>query len=329
MPEVSIIVPVYGVEMYLDKCILSIVGQSYSNWELILVDDGSPDKSGEICDKYAAEDHRIKVLHIPNGGVSKARNHGIIAAKGKYITFIDSDDWVEPAYLESMMRYAEDGNTIVYGNVINDYSDGQPSAKVFEYQEGLCIHLGADADKIVRHKLPENGFPIAKLFSTDIIKSHDLMFDESLSYHEDHLFVLNYLRFVNTVILCSTPYYHYEHRVGNVSLSKRHHSAVKMIDASSKLIQAVTCGNRRWQIKDKDCMGRLYTFLGLNQLMVALKNASSRDLRIVSDAVRKEFGMFRKYYSPNHRLLKIVPYLIVIRADILYTVILKWKERHL
>lgn len=328
MPQVSVIVPVYGVENYLDKCIQSIISQSYKDWELILVDDGSPDKSGEICDKYATEDYRVKVLHTQNGGVSKARNRGIAVAKGMYMTFVDSDDWVEPMYLESMLQYAGERDIIVCGNVVNDYSDGRPSVRVFDYTEGERIYLDADTDKIVKYKLPENGFPIAKLFSTDIIRNHDLMFDESLSYHEDHLFVLNYLKFVDTVILSSIPYYHYEHRAGNASLSKRHHSAMKMIDASSKLIQIIICSNKRWQIEDKDYMKRLYTFLGLNQLMVALKNASSSEFCGVCTAIRDRFEMFRRYYSPNHSIYKIVPYLIVCRADIFYKIILKWKERH-
>ncbi len=92
---VSVIVPVYRVEDYLDKCIESIIGQVYSNLEIILVNDGSPDNCGEICDDYAKKDKRIKVVHKKNGGLSDARNYGIEVATGKYILFVDSDDWVE------------------------------------------------------------------------------------------------------------------------------------------------------------------------------------------------------------------------------------------
>ena len=93
--KVSIIIPVYKVEKYIDKCIQSIMNQTYRNIEIILVDDGSPDSCGEICDYYAKKDNRVKVVHKMNGGLSDARNYGIEVATGKYILFVDSDDWVE------------------------------------------------------------------------------------------------------------------------------------------------------------------------------------------------------------------------------------------
>lgn len=101
---VSVVVPIYNVEQYLERCIDSVLRQTYSNLEIILVDDGSTDNSGSICDKYALEDKRIVVLHKVNGGLSDARNYGIEKAKGKYITFIDSDDYVSCLYIEIMMK---------------------------------------------------------------------------------------------------------------------------------------------------------------------------------------------------------------------------------
>ena len=103
---VSIIVPVYKVEKYLAECIDSIIRQSYKNWELILIDDGSPDSCGKICDSYAINDERISVIHKENGGLSDARNCGIEKARGNYITFIDSDDFVSVNYLETLITYA-------------------------------------------------------------------------------------------------------------------------------------------------------------------------------------------------------------------------------
>ena len=102
-PLVSVIVPVYKVERYLPRCVESILGKTYTNFELILVDDGTPDRSGVICDRYAEKDSRIKVIHKENGGVSSARNAGIDAAQGEWITFVDSDDWVAENYIEAMI----------------------------------------------------------------------------------------------------------------------------------------------------------------------------------------------------------------------------------
>lgn len=107
---ISVIIPVYKVEKYLERCVKSIINQSYKNIEIILVDDGSPDQCGEICENYAKKDKRIKVLHKENGGLSDARNHGVDHSEGKYITFVDSDDYVSEHYVEYLYRLLIDNN---------------------------------------------------------------------------------------------------------------------------------------------------------------------------------------------------------------------------
>lgn len=106
MPLVSVIVPIYKVERYLKECVDSIINQTYKNLEIILVDDGSPDKSGEIADSYAEKDGRVRVIHKENGGLSDARNVGIESAKGEYISLIDSDDYISQYFIEIMMKNA-------------------------------------------------------------------------------------------------------------------------------------------------------------------------------------------------------------------------------
>ena len=106
--QVSIIVPIYNIRQYLDKCLSSIITQSYQNLEIILVDDGSTDESGTICDKYAACDKRIKVIHKRNGGLVSARKEGIKAAAGIYIGFVDGDDYIEPEMYEMLVRSIEE-----------------------------------------------------------------------------------------------------------------------------------------------------------------------------------------------------------------------------
>ncbi len=108
MPKISIIVPVYNVEKYIDRCINSILHQTFSDFELILIDDGTPDSSGEICENYAKTDNRIRVFHKQNGGLSDARNYGIDKAEGEYLTFIDSDDYVDKSYLEYLISLLTD-----------------------------------------------------------------------------------------------------------------------------------------------------------------------------------------------------------------------------
>ena len=101
---ISIIIPVYNVEKYLNKCLNSVIEQTYKNIEVILIDDGSTDNSGKICDEYAKNDIRIKIIHQQNGGVSTARNNGLEHATGKYITFVDSDDYIEKEMIETMAK---------------------------------------------------------------------------------------------------------------------------------------------------------------------------------------------------------------------------------
>lgn len=111
MPLISVIVPVYNVEKYLDRCIRSILNQSYSNLEIILVDDGSPDNSSQICDEYSCRDCRIRVIHKENGGLSSARNAGIAVAKGDYIAFVDSDDWIDSQMYLKLMNAIQAQNS--------------------------------------------------------------------------------------------------------------------------------------------------------------------------------------------------------------------------
>ena len=108
---VSVIVPVYKVEQYLDRCLKSLVDQSYSNIEIILVDDGSPDKCYQICEKWAQRDNRIKVIHKANGGLSDARNKGLELAKGEYVCFVDSDDYVAKKYIEILYNLMRNNHT--------------------------------------------------------------------------------------------------------------------------------------------------------------------------------------------------------------------------
>jgi len=138
-----VIVPVYNVEKYLEKCLNSIVNQTYQNLEIILVDDGSPDGCGAICDKYAAQDQRIRVIHKENGGLSSARNAGLEIATGEYINFVDSDDWIEPDMYEYLLSGAQQaGADIVVCGMFEELPDRQHchswhDAETFNTEEGL------------------------------------------------------------------------------------------------------------------------------------------------------------------------------------------------
>ena len=139
MPEFSIIVPIYKVEKYLEICIDSIIGQSFCNFELILVDDGSPDTCGEICDRYSSSDTRVKVVHKENGGLSSARNAGLDIATGKYVIFIDSDDfWDDASALEHIhINLTEtDADVLVF-----------PAKRYYESEDKYTYIITSDVDR--------------------------------------------------------------------------------------------------------------------------------------------------------------------------------------
>lgn len=124
-PKISVIVPVYKAEAYLHRCVDSIIAQTFTDWELLLVDDGSPDRSGDICDEYASKDARIRVFHKENGGVSSARQKGLDEAIGEYTIHADPDDWVEPMMLEELYKKAkEDDADMVICDFICEYKTG-------------------------------------------------------------------------------------------------------------------------------------------------------------------------------------------------------------
>lgn len=141
VPEISIIIPVYNAARYLRECVDSILQQSFANFEIILIDDGSTDDSPQICDGYAACDQRVKVVHKPNAGVSAARNDGLDRARAEYITFVDSDDWVEAGYIQTLLNYKQ--YDIVFFPHRFIYGTGFTSEFKFREESGDAQRCGA------------------------------------------------------------------------------------------------------------------------------------------------------------------------------------------
>ena len=206
-PLISVIVPVYKVERYLPRCIESILGQTYTNFELILVDDGTPDRSGVICDRYAEKDSRIRVIHKENGGVSTARNIGIDTAKGEWITFIDSDDWVKENYLDVLVSPLSDEEfTLVVGRLEWRYlTIGKRELDV------RIINVDDIAESDVLHISESMEFhgPCYKLFSTDVLRGNNIRFPEGIALAEDTIFVNRYLKHCHKICMTGKTIYYY------------------------------------------------------------------------------------------------------------------------
>ena len=206
--RLSVIVPVYNVEKYIHKCIDSIIGQTFTDLEIILIDDGSPDRCGEICDEYAERDARVKVIHKENQGLSAARNDGIEHATGEWIAFVDSDDWCAPDYYQRLFQEMKDGVDVFCG-------DGA----VFEYEKGARIRGSFSAPFF--YTKPEEiktlqtkvlfyggdhltmGVPWDKLYRTAFLKENGLRYDTELRAEEDIWFNLHVFGCAKKVAGCT------------------------------------------------------------------------------------------------------------------------------
>ncbi|MCR2822010.1 glycosyltransferase [Lederbergia panacisoli] len=210
MPTVSIIVPIYNVETYLERCIDSLINQSLQDIEIILVNDGSKDRCGEICEKYAREEPRIKVIHKQNGGLSSARNSGLGIASGKYIAFIDADDWVERGMFEVLVKNSIKHNSdLVVCNYRSVYSVEkiQNSKACLSLDEGLIeVNKLGISRYILDFFLPfKHAYSVwNKLYKHDLIRLHNIRFEPNQEiFAEDLLFNLYYL--CHTKLISTTP----------------------------------------------------------------------------------------------------------------------------
>lgn len=216
----SIIVPVYNCEPYLEKCLDSILDQNYPDFEVILIDDGATDKSGVICDEYAQEDARVRVYHQKNGGVSSARNKGLSVARGIYISFIDSDDWVTSDYLDVFLEArAHYDYDLVYIEMalVQENGDLTPLG-----MQGIATEKKDELPDVLKFLLLEYkgfGFTCNKSFKRDLIKRYDLRFDQNYSLGEDRLFTLDYCCYTQSVKLFPIQTYYY--RMNEFSLSHK------------------------------------------------------------------------------------------------------------
>lgn len=222
-PTISIVIPVYNVEKYLDQCLNSILQQEYKDFEVILVDDGSTDNSGNICDQFAKIDYRFKVIHKENEGVSIARNIGIQQARGKWISFIDSDDWIEKYYLTEIFTDTQIADLTFWGST-SHYSDQSktiyiPSKFISKEREEILEKL---------YKLKQNdqkfqyfGYTWNKLFRTDIIKDNHILFIPHLTIREDEIFTLTYAKYIRSINIKNISIYNYRVNISSLTHSKR------------------------------------------------------------------------------------------------------------
>lgn len=216
-PLFSIIVPIYNSEKWLHRCIDSVLAQTFIDFEVLLIDDGSTDCSDAICDEYAKKDARIHVFHKTNGGVSSSRNLGLENAIGDWVTFIDSDDCVSPHYLKNLFKHISENVDLVFSYATQVDSNG--ISKKEQYPSRLV-----SADKIeiafVENDLSWHTSPWSKLYRAKIIKQINLRFDENMHIGEDLVFLYSYIMHCDQICFTSDTDYYYYFDTDN-SLTKR------------------------------------------------------------------------------------------------------------
>ncbi len=311
-PLISIIVPIYNTEKYIRRCIESILTQTYGKFELILIDDGSSDNSYKICCEYRENDPRIKVLTHTNKGVSFTRNVGIQCSKGEYITFVDSDDWIDPLYLEGFLSHKLIKNSIVIQGIKYDFWNNT-SKILFAYPDKIYYQDSLNKG-IVSHKLFHNGCPVAKLFEKDILIKNNIRFNEDISLNEDHLFVLEYYKYIDNIILLSNINYHYYFDYFETTLTKQTNSYSMLMEISNQFMSIVPILIEKYNLRDHFYISSIYTTCGINQLVKAIINSYYLDEKIKASDKFKKTEELKPFiianYEPQKLYLKIAKFFI-------------------
>ncbi|WP_314436554.1 glycosyltransferase family 2 protein [uncultured Streptococcus sp.] len=250
--KISVIVPVYNVEAYLERCVESILHQTYTNFELILINDGSTDSSGQICDDLADQYENIKVYHIENAGVSNARNVGIQLATGAWITFVDSDDFVTNDYLATLASAVEGENVgfviaplhHIKNGIVTDLPPYSGRKELWSTEETM---------KELLMTTKTSFFPVAKLFNRDLLA--DTKFNTDYHLAEDALFLTELLLKTRcSSIFIDKPIYYYDHREGSATTSVNRY-VFDTIKVYMRIIAQVSqvFPNLKYELKNREC----------------------------------------------------------------------------
>ncbi len=250
MPQISVIVPVYNVEKYLHRCIDSILAQTFTDFELLLIDDGSKDNSGVICDEYAARDSRVRVFHKENGGVSSARNLGLDNAQCEWITFVDSDDWVKKTYLSNLISHVAQENDLIFSYAEIHYLNG--SVKIEKYPTAI---VSDDITSLfLNNDLNWHTSPWSKLFKFSLCK--DLRFVENMHIGEDLVFLYSYLLKCRSIFVSNDTDYIYNHENPG-TLTKRLNSVESELLSYKKVIAIVDKLIKHKKITNTDALSKI------------------------------------------------------------------------
>lgn len=310
-PKISIVIPVYNSAKYLRECLDSICNQSFADWEIVAVDDGSPDESPAILEEYAARDRRIRVIHKPNGGVSAARNDGLEAAVGEYVLFVDSDDWLELNALQTYVDAISKKNVDV---VITDYwtwnEDGSEKSFSFFAREFLTEDKSVilDVQRTVLYRgyspypSPNCGYMFSALWSKlirrELLIENGIRFSRTLKLYEDGLVALQVFQHAKMVCYKKVATYHY--RILNNSLC--HINELKLVTDCSDILNEIQTFLDRHDVEENLLPAFLSRALFLTKKM-ALRSFFCKGAE----------GSFYKRYKSFKSILLKEPYLTAVK----------------
>ena len=218
-PLISVIVPVYNVEKYLNKCVDSILGQTFRDFEVLLVDDGSPDRCPQICDEYARKDSRVRVFHQPNKGVGAARNLGILNIRGGYLTFLDSDDFYDPDHLQNFVEYIKEGYDWITCRTCGVREDGEVSYPKKVAGSVIKANSRQEIDDLMGN-FPSFPWVNNKLFKTSIVRENGLSFILTSNFNEDITFNINFSQYACSLVVLPYPTYNYVYNPNSITKNK-------------------------------------------------------------------------------------------------------------
>lgn len=280
-PLISVIIPVYNVAPCLRRCVDSLLAQTYPNYELILVDDGSTDDSPAICDVYKKRYGRVRVMHQANQGVSTARNHGIEAARGEYISFVDADDWVEPGFLQAFAEEVElhRGVDLVMQGYVNHELESLSMVEAFyPTANELCSHL------YEMENCQMFGYVWNKLFRRQIVEINKVSFDPTIPIGEDFLFIMTFISHCCSMAVVPFVGYNYFYPPGThkdytfAQWNRRLEAVAQLLPQMTEMPQNVACQFRAREFKMALYVLRIlyHERLPKNERLVFLRLAKSR-----------------------------------------------------
>lgn len=270
-PIISVIIPFYNTESsLLEHCLESISSQTFDDYEIILVNDGSTNETIAICNKFASQNTRTRILHKSNGGISSARNYGLNHAQGEYIVFLDSDDFVGKEFLESLYK-GKDYDLSFVG--INRYDiDNKTIHQFIKFNSEIIpeVHQGKGEKKIIKYDLLAIGFTWGKLYKKEIIDSNHIRFDEKIKMHEDHLFYYDYLIHCKSIYLSDSICYNYTFQSNSTSLSHTLPPYTMLLTASDGFMNRYPALFNYLGITNKMYIKRITTEYGLSTRRAAV-----------------------------------------------------------